>query len=204
MMPAELSWPAPDFSRVPYAVFGSDEVFTREQEHIFRGPVWCYLALEAEIPSPGDYITTFIGNTQAVVTRDEACHVHAFVNRCAHRGTTLVRDLSGHAKDFTCNYHHWCYDLKGNLIGVPFERGKNGQGGMPDTFDKADHGLAKLRVAIYRGLIFATFSDAAEPLEDYLDEPIRRCLDRIFVRPSRSSATCANVCRRTGSSTGRT
>ena len=37
MMPAELSWPAPDFSRVPYAVVGSDEVFTREQERIFRG-----------------------------------------------------------------------------------------------------------------------------------------------------------------------
>ena len=178
-----LLWPAADFSRVPYGVFGSDEVFAREQGRIFRGPVWCYLALEAEIPSPGDYVTTFIGNTQAVVTRDEAGHVHAFVNRCAHRGTTLVRDLSGHAQDFTCIYHHWCYDLKGNLIGVPFERGMNGQGGMPDSFRKEDHGLRTLRVATYRGVVFATFSAEVEPLEDYLGAAMREFLDRMFRRP---------------------
>ena len=177
------TWPAEDFTRVPYAVFGDEDVFAREQERIFRGPVWCYLALEAEIPIPGDYVTTFLGNTQVVVTRDEAGGVNAFVNRCAHRGTTLVRDLAGNTQDFTCIYHHWCYDLQGNLIGVPFERGMNGQGGMPENFRKEQHGLRKLNLANYKGVIFGSFATDVEPIEAYLDTPMCAYLDRMFDRP---------------------
>ena len=113
----EPIWPAADFSRVPFTVFTDQDVFDREQDRVFHGPVWCYLALEAELPNPGDYITTFVGNTQVVVTHAEDGGFHAFINRCAHRGTTVVRNLAGNAKDFTCIYHHWCYDLKGNLVG---------------------------------------------------------------------------------------
>ena len=36
-----------------------------------------------------------------------------------------------------CPYHQWTYDLKGNLIGVPFRRGVKKQGGMPADFDPA-------------------------------------------------------------------
>ena len=179
----EPTWPAADFSRVPYVVFGDEGVFAREQERIFRGPVWCYLALEAEIPAPGDYVTTFLGNTQVVVTRDDTGGINAFVNRCAHRGTTLVRDLAGNTRDFTCIYHHWCYDLEGNLIGVPFERGMNGQGGMPDSFDKENHGLRRLNLANYKGVIFGSFGTDVEPLEEYLDRPMCAYLDRMFDRP---------------------
>ena len=49
----EVWWPKSDFSRVPYAVFKEQDIYDFEQERIFRGPVWCYLALEAEIPNPG-------------------------------------------------------------------------------------------------------------------------------------------------------
>ncbi|MEX1108976.1 MAG: Rieske (2Fe-2S) protein, partial [Dongiaceae bacterium] len=62
-------WPKDDFSRVPYRVFADQSVFDREQERIFNGPVWCYLALEAEIPNPGDFKTSFVGNTSVVVNR---------------------------------------------------------------------------------------------------------------------------------------
>ena len=49
-----LSFPQPDGSEVPYRVFSSQEVYEREQERIFRGPVWSFLGLEAEIPKVGD------------------------------------------------------------------------------------------------------------------------------------------------------
>jgi len=46
----------------------------------------------------------------------------------------LVRDLGGNADDFTCIYHHWCYDQAGDLVGVPFIRSLKGKGGMPADF----------------------------------------------------------------------
>jgi len=42
-----------DGSRVPLDVYRSQEIYDREQERIFRGPTWSFLALEAELPNPG-------------------------------------------------------------------------------------------------------------------------------------------------------
>lgn len=176
------TWPRADFSRVPYGVFSDPAFYAREQEKIFRGPLWHYLALEAELPRPGDYRTTYIGDTSIVVVRDDGGSLAAFVNRCAHRGTQLVRDLGGSAKDFTCVYHHWCYDRRGKLIGVPFLRGLKGKGGMPKEFRLADHGLRALRIDTYAGSIFGTFSETTEPLTDFLDAPMREYMDRLFAK----------------------
>ena len=178
-----LSWPRDDCSRVPYPVFSDGEIFELEQERIFRGPVWCYAVLEAEIPAPGDYKTTFIGDTPVVVIRGDDGAPAAFVNRCAHRGTLLVRDLAGHADDLTCVYHHWCYDRQGRLIGVPFLRGLHGKGGMPKDFSMADHGLHRLLTDSYAGVVFVSFDDSVEPLRDFMDAPMREFLDRVLDRP---------------------
>ena len=180
---SSLNWPAADFSRVPYKVFTAQDIYDEEQERVFRGPTWNYLALDAEIPNPGDYKTSYIGDTPVVVNRAQDGAIHAFVNRCVHRGTTLVRDLLGNADSHTCIYHHWCYDLEGNLIGVPFQRGMDGKGGMPKTFRKKDYGLARLHVATYRGIVFGTMSDDIEPLDDYLDAPMRDYFDQLLPKP---------------------
>ena len=161
----ELNWPSPELCRVPYSVFLDPGIYEQEQDQLFNGPVWLFLGLEAEIPNPGDYKTTYAGDAPVVIDRAEDGSLHAFVNSCAHRGTLLVRDRRGNTADHTCVYHHWCYDLRGNLIGVPFERGISGIGGMPEDFDRGAHGLQRLRVASYRGVIFGTFDASAEPLE---------------------------------------
>ncbi|MSP51091.1 MAG: hypothetical protein EXQ91_01665 [Alphaproteobacteria bacterium] len=181
--PQAYQWPEKDFSRVPYSVFVDPEIFTIEQERIFHGPVWSYACLEAEIANPGDFLTTYIGDTPVVVVRADDRSLHAFVNRCAHRGTLLVRSTHGNARDFTCVYHHWCYDQRGKLIGIPFLRGLKGKGGMPPEFKLGDHSLRTLRTAAYRGVVFVTFRDDTESLHDYLDSPMRRYLDDIFAKP---------------------
>src|SRR6478609_10449726 len=58
---ASRQWPAEGFTRAPYWVYGDHEVYAREQETIFRGKSWHYLGLEAEVPDPGCYKTTYIG-----------------------------------------------------------------------------------------------------------------------------------------------
>ena len=180
---SNISWPAADFSRVPYAVFGDLDIFEREQERVFRGPVWCYLCLDTEVSKPGDFKTVFVGDRSVVVNRTADGSLVAFLNRCAHRGSTLVRENAGNRLDHTCIYHHWSYDLNGQLIGVPFQRGINGHGGMPSTFHKAQHGLKMLRVSSYRGVVFGSFSDQVEPLEEFLGPPMLAFFDRMFAKP---------------------
>ena len=103
-----------------------------------------------------------------------------FENRCAHRAAEFCRELSGNAKEFVCPYHQWTYDLKGNLVGVPFRRGVNGKGGMPADFKPGDHGLRKLNVTTHRGVVFASYCDDMEPFEDYLGPEVLREFDATF------------------------
>ena len=163
--PPPLTWHEEGGARVPYQVFSDPDVYAREQERLFRGPVWNYVGLEAEVAEPGDFKSTFVGDTPVVVTRDEEGGLHAFVNRCAHRGALVCREPTGNRATHTCIYHQWSYDLKGDLIGVPFKKGIGPIRGYGADFDLARHGLHTLRVAAYAGLIFATFRDDTEPLD---------------------------------------
>lgn len=172
-----------DGSRVPYAVFSSQEIYDLEQERIFRGPTWSFLGLEAEIPNPGDFKSTFIGDTPVVMTRREDGGLAAWVNRCSHRGAMVCRELRGNATSHSCVYHQWNFDLEGNLRGVPFRRGQKGQAGMPPDFNPANHPLRKLRVDSFCGLVFATFSEAVEPLEDYIGPVMGQYVRRVLHKP---------------------
>lgn len=183
MLPTREDFPRNDGSRVPYAVFNSPEVYALEQARIFRGPTWSFLGLEAEIPHPGDFKSSYIGETPVVMTRDADGALAAWVNRCAHRGAAVCRLSRGNALSHTCVYHQWNYGAQGNLQGVPFRRGQKDMTGMPADFDPKRHNLRQLRVASYRGLVFASFSDEVAPLEDYLGPVMRPYIDRIFHKP---------------------
>lgn len=174
-------WPEGGVTRVPYWIFQRDDVYAREQQRVFQGPAWFYLCLEADLPEPGSFRTTFVGDAPVVVVRDNEGEICCFENRCAHRGALLCLDEDGKAKQgFTCVYHGWSYDLKGNLNGVAFLKGLKGQGGMPSTFKMSDHSPRKLRVATLHGLVFGTFSQDTPPLTDWLGETIVARIARVL------------------------
>jgi salicylate 5-hydroxylase large subunit len=175
-----LHWPERGLTRIPLWVYSDPEIYAREQERIFQGPSWNYVALEAEIPSPGDFKRTFIGDKSVVVIRAKDGGVSVVENRCAHRGLQFCQTHLGHMGEIMCPYHQWTYDLDGNLIAVPFRRGVKQQGGMPQDFELAAHGLRRLAVARRHGVVFASFSDMVEPLEEYLSPPILELFDRMF------------------------
>ena len=180
---AVVHFPHPDGSRVPYKVFSSQAVYEREQEKIFRGPTWSFVALDCELPNTDDYKSTFVGDTPVVVTRRPDGGLAAWVNRCAHRGALVCRNARGNASLHTCVYHQWSYDTSGNLQGVPFRRGQKGVPGMPPDFNLADHGMRQLRVASYKGMVFASFSDEAPALVTYLGELMCSWIDRVMCKP---------------------
>jgi anthranilate 1,2-dioxygenase large subunit len=181
----QYRFPAADCSRIPYGMYRDAEIYAEEQSRIFRGPVWNFLALEAEIPKPGDFRVVAVGDTPVIVNRAKDGSIHAMVNRCAHRGSIVQRALHGNCKVHTCCYHQWSFDLTGKLVGVPFQKGVNGKGGLPPDFDKTCHSLEQLRVETLNGVIFGSFSEAAPPLQDFLGPLFTEQVRRLFHKPVR-------------------
>jgi salicylate 5-hydroxylase large subunit len=177
---SSIDWPAGDFTRVPYRLYTDADVFEREMARIFHGSSWAYVGLESELPETWDYLTTQIGNRSVVVTRDDKGELHAFANRCAHRGVKVCRQQRGNSRFFICPYHQWSYDAEGSLRGVPFIKGVGGNGGMPEGFSQDDNALPRLKIAARNGVIFASFSEDVEDLEAYLGETNLQYFDRVF------------------------
>ena len=176
----EVAWPREDSTRVPYRVYLDPAVYEDEQKRIFRGRTWAFLGLEAEVAEPADFKATFVGDTPVVLTRDEDRSLNAWVNRCAHRGAVVCRELSGSKAVQTCVYHQWAYDLRGNLIGAPFRRGVAGKGGYPADFRLEDHGLRKLRVESLHGMVFGTFDASMPALAEYLGPAMVENVERVL------------------------
>ncbi|HAC33829.1 MAG TPA: Rieske (2Fe-2S) protein [Gammaproteobacteria bacterium] len=183
----ELNWPEPGVcDSVPYGVFNERAVYDREMERIFQGPTWNFLGLDAEVPNPGDFKSTFIGDIPVVMVRDDDGEIYAWENRCSHRGALVIRENCGSSDgSHTCVYHQWSFNNKGDLIGVPFRRGLGGNGGMPEDFDMAANPVRKIRVENYNGAVFGTFDRDMEDVDAYLggDSDVNFHVKRIFNRP---------------------
>src|SRR5262245_3836130 len=98
---APFRWPSEGVVRAPYRLFSDPDIYALEQTRIFRGPVWSFLCLEVEIPNPGDYRTTTVGEVPVVVTRDRDNTIHALVNRCAHKGALVCLKANDNVASLT-------------------------------------------------------------------------------------------------------
>ncbi|MEM7541197.1 MAG: SRPBCC family protein [Pseudomonadota bacterium] len=176
-----LPWPVD--GGAPYAVFTDEAIFEREQERIYHGPTWHFLALLDEIKNPSDFKSTYIGTTPVVVTHTRDGEIAGWINRCAHRGAIVCRQLRGNAASHRCVYHQWTYNQRGELKGVPFRAGLNDKAGMPEDFSLAEHSLTPIRVTEYRGLVFGSLSQDAPELTEYIGDEMLPWVDRIFSKP---------------------
>ncbi len=178
-------WPAEGLTRVPYWLYSDPDLYALEQERIFRGDTWTFLCLEAELPKPNTFRASNLGDMPVVVTRDADGVIHAFENRCAHRGSLLCLKERGEAKEIVCVYHNWTYDLRGNLTGVAFRRGIAGKGGMPSDCKPEEHAPRQLRIETFAGLVFGTLGSATPPLEEYLGPDHVTHIKRVMRAPAK-------------------
>ena len=129
----------------------NSDIFNLDVAAIFSQH-WIYVAVEPDIPEPGDYITVDVGSNSVIIVRDDDMNIKAFHNVCRHRGSQLCDDAKGSVGNIVCPYHQWTYDLTGKLIYTEH---------MGEAFNPNDHNLKSVHVGNVAGLIFICLADEA-------------------------------------------
>ena len=147
-------------------IFSDRGVYELELERIFA-KCWLFIAHESQLPRPGSFLTTWMGEDNVIVVRKRDGSIGAYINSCPHRGNRVCNAEVGTSRGFVCNYHGWAFDLEGHLTGVhesqTYER--------EPTFRPADIGLTSVaQLGTYKQLVFATFDADAPSLPDYLGD----------------------------------
>jgi Rieske 2Fe-2S family protein len=164
---------------LPQRYFVSSKVFAEEQERIFSTQ-WMLVGHQSQVAEAGDYFTAEVADPPSpsfgaareslIIVRppsqraygaasDKSGEVRGFYNVCRHRGTRLCEEQSGHAPAIRCPYHAWTYGLDGRLIGAPHMDDVEG-------FDKAEHSLHPVNLALWEGFIFVSLAKNPMPLDE--------------------------------------
>jgi ethylbenzene dioxygenase alpha subunit len=150
---------------VDRTIFSDPGIYQEELHRIFAR-AWNFVAHESQLPNPGDFLTTYIGEDAVIVTRHRDRTIRVFINSCPHRGNKVCFADAGSTRRFTCNYHGWSFDTAGSLTGMYADY----------AYDEVDIDKSETRmqpvakVDSYKGLVFATFDPDAPSLDDWLGD----------------------------------
>jgi Rieske 2Fe-2S family protein len=139
--------------------FVSPEIFAQEQKEIFSKQ-WLLVGHQNQIATAGDYFTTEVAGESLIVVRDKRGTIHGFYNVCRHRGSRLIETGNGQSATIQCPYHAWTYALDGRLMGAPHMDEVSG-------FDKADHSLRAVNLALWEGFVFVNLGDSPAPVTEW-------------------------------------
>ena len=135
--------------------YRSEEIFALDMDAIFRKH-WIQVAVEPDIPEPGDYVTVELAGESVLIVRDDDMAIRAFHNVCRHRGARLCNEEKGAVGNIVCPYHSWTYNLTGELMFAEH---------MGEKFDRCKHSLKPVALQNLAGLIFICLAD--EPPGDF-------------------------------------
>ena len=160
--------------RISRELFVNEDIYQQEQEQIFARS--CLLVgHESQVPKPGDYFVSCMGEESVILCRDRESQLHVFLNSCMHRGMKVCRYDEGNTPVFTCPYHGWSYATDGKLVGVPFYKDA-----YHEKLDKSQWGLVEVpQMCNYKGSVWATWDKSATSFLDYLGE-MRLYLDLLL------------------------
>lgn len=156
--------------RVHRDVYIDQEIFRLEMRHLFAN-TWVYVGHASQIPNPGDYLTSDIGDQPVMASRHSDGSIHVFYNRCPHKGVKIASEACGNTgKFFRCPYHAWSFKTDGSLLAIPFKKGYDGTG-LEQS--EAVKGLAPVgAVHVYRDFIFARLAASGIDFETFFGESL--------------------------------
>lgn len=140
---------------LPPTAYTAPEIFTAEIQQIFHKE-WVCVGRDEQLPNPGDYRCLDLLDQPIVITRDMQGELHALSRICLHRAMPIA-DGCGNATRLLCPYHHWTYELDGQLRSAPMMDGA-------DDFVAGQLSLPKLQLEVWHGFIFVNADPAAAPL----------------------------------------
>lgn len=173
---AAFEAPGPVARGLPGAAYTSEMFFALENERIFSGS-WVFAGFAHELARTGDVTPVTVAGQPVLLVRDAEQRIRAFHNVCRHRCLKLVDKPGNVGRAIRCPYHSWTYGLEGDLRITPYFGGRDPRA-APAGFDRAQHGLAPVRSAMWHDWIFVNLNGAAPPLEDFI-APLRSRLDGI-------------------------
>lgn len=151
-------------------LFIDAELFELEMEHLFAN-TWVYVGHASQVPRPGDFYTTTVGDQPVVMVRHSDGAVRVLHNRCPHKGVQVAHDGCGNTgKFFRCPYHAWTFKTDGSLLSVPLKKGYENTG-----FDdcEARHGMAPVgAVHVHREFVFCRLNPQGIGFDEFFGESL--------------------------------
>ncbi len=151
--PLEEAW------TLPPSAYTSAQVFERECATLFSTG-WLCVGREEQFTHAGDYRCIDLPAQPIVVVRGHDGEIRAFSRVCLHRAMP-VAEGAGNTTRFVCPYHHWTYELTGELRSAPMMQGARG-------FDAKQCRLPSLAVEVWQGFVFVNADPQAEALAPQL------------------------------------
>jgi nitrite reductase/ring-hydroxylating ferredoxin subunit len=143
---------------VDAATYTDPQRFEAERRAVFREQP-LIVGLSRDLPEPGSLRRFDDAGAPIVLVRGADGRANGFLNLCRHRGARLVEGCERRRR-IVCPFHGWSYDLDGRLVGIPVAKAF-------EDLDRSAHGLIRVPVAEWGGLIFAI----AGPGDGAIDAP---------------------------------
>ena len=158
----------------PQAYYNTD-FYELEKNNIFKTG-WVPIGYTNEL-NDKNIITSTIGETPIIITKNKDGNIKGFHNVCRHRGCKLV-DKPQNSRAISCPYHKWSYKLDGDLIGTPLYSPPKKE------FDKSKFSLFPINIEVNNNIIFGNIendgvsppSTSMNPAFKLLDKyPLEKC-----------------------------
>ena len=135
--------------------YTDSSIYLRELDQIFANS-WQYVGHVERLAQPGDYFVAEVAGESLIVTRRSDGVLNAMFNVCAHRAARVVVG-EGCRDRFSCPYHGWTYDQRGQLVHAPNAEQVPG-------LRIEDYALSRCAIEELHGLLFVNLNPECAPL----------------------------------------
>jgi phenylpropionate dioxygenase-like ring-hydroxylating dioxygenase large terminal subunit len=140
---------------MPKAFYADEQVLDIERRELFAKE-WICIGRVDEVANPGDFMTFQLCDEPLVAVRGDDLQIRVLSNVCRHRGA-LIANGSGNGSHLLCPYHHWSYQLDGQLARTPR---------LDDhaSFDRTTCRLPEFATEQWMGFLFVCLAADPAPL----------------------------------------